>query len=83
MFIFIVFVTDRSGLEDPSKIERLQEPLLEALKHYIRTRRKEAPFTFAKIIMKLTDLRSISVKGKAKLMILSGPSFINNLFTLT
>jgi hypothetical protein len=55
---------DRSGLEDPTKIEQLQEPVLEALKHYVRTRRKDAPHVFAKMIMKLTDLRSISVKGE-------------------
>jgi hypothetical protein len=42
---------DRSGLEDPTKIEQLQEPVLEALKHYVRTRRKDAPHVFAKMII--------------------------------
>ena len=42
----------------------MQEPILEALKHYVRTRRKDQPSIFAKLIMKVTDLRSISVKGK-------------------
>ncbi|XP_063412811.1 retinoic acid receptor beta-like isoform X1 [Mytilus trossulus] len=59
---------DRSGLEDPLKIEHLQEPILEALKHYIRQRRKESPHVFAKMIMKLTDLRSISVKGAERVL---------------
>lgn len=54
---------DHSGLEDPEKVECLQEPILEALKHYIRKRRASQPHSFAKILMKLTDLRSISVKG--------------------
>ena len=56
-------LTDRSGLEDSEKVERLQEPILEALKHYVRKRRPQSPHSFAKMLMKLTDLRSISVKG--------------------
>ncbi|XP_046555477.1 retinoic acid receptor alpha-A-like isoform X2 [Haliotis rubra] len=55
---------DRSGLQDTEKIEQMQEPLLEALKHYTRSRRQEQPHIFAKLLMKLTDLRSISVKGE-------------------
>ena len=57
--------TDRSGLEDPTRIESLQEPVLEALKHYVRSRRKDHPQVFASMLMKLTDLRSISVKGES------------------
>ena len=62
---FLPFFTfkDRSGLEDAEKVERLQEPILEALKHYVRKRRPGSPHSFAKMLMKLTDLRSISVKG--------------------
>ena len=56
-------LADRSGLEDSEKVERLQEPILEALKHYVRKRRPQSPHSFAKMLMKLTDLRSISVKG--------------------
>ena len=55
--------TDRSGLAEPEKVEELQEPILEALKHYVRRRRTGNPHTFAKMLLKLTDLRSISVKG--------------------
>nr|BAN82614.1 retinic acid receptor-like protein [Reishia clavigera] len=54
---------DRSGLTDVKKIEQMQEPVLEALKHYIRSRRPDQPHIFAKMLMKMTDLRSISVKG--------------------
>lgn len=57
-------VLDRSGLEDPERIEQMQEPILQALKHYIRSRRPAQPHIFAKLLMKLTDLRSLSVKGK-------------------
>ncbi|ESO98546.1 hypothetical protein LOTGIDRAFT_142734 [Lottia gigantea] len=59
---------DRSGLKESVKIEQLQEPLLEALKHYVRSRREEQPHVFAKMLMKLTDLRSISVKGAERVL---------------
>ncbi|XP_064598195.1 LOW QUALITY PROTEIN: retinoic acid receptor gamma-like [Liolophura sinensis] len=59
---------DRSGLEDPERIEQMQEPILEALKHYIRSRRPTQPHIFAKLLMKLTDLRSLSVKGAEKVL---------------
>lgn len=41
----------------------LQEPLLEALKIYVRRRRPHKPHMFPKMLMKITDLRSISAKG--------------------
>ncbi|KAH9494969.1 hypothetical protein Btru_020722 [Bulinus truncatus] len=58
---------DRSGLHDTERIEQMQEPLLEALKHYIRSRRPDQKHSFAKMLMKLTDLRSISVKGEKQM----------------
>ena len=45
------------------KVDKLQGPLLEALKIYIRKRRPSKPHMFPKILMKITDLRSISAKG--------------------
>lgn len=59
---------DRSGLEESERVEQMQEPILEALKHYVRTRRKDQPNVFAKILYKLTDLRSISVKGAERVL---------------
>ncbi|KAK2170940.1 hypothetical protein NP493_1124g00027 [Ridgeia piscesae] len=59
---------DRSGLEQPTVVETLQEPLLEALKHYVRQRRMGSPHVFAKLLMKLTDLRSISIKGAERVL---------------
>lgn len=44
----------------------LQEPLLEALKIYVRRRRPHKPHMFPKMLMKITDLRSISAKGMCK-----------------
>ncbi|KAJ0066639.1 hypothetical protein NL108_016473, partial [Boleophthalmus pectinirostris] len=53
---------DRQDLEEPSKVEVLQEPLLEALKVYSRRRRPSMPLMFPKALMKITDLRTISAK---------------------
>lgn len=59
-----VFDKDRQDLKEPSKVEVLQEPLLEALKIYSRKRRPSMPLVFPKALMKITDLRSISAKGE-------------------
>ncbi|XP_033629028.1 retinoic acid receptor beta-like isoform X1 [Asterias rubens] len=59
---------DRSGLENPVQIEKLQEPLLEGLRLYVKKRRPLEPHIFAKILMKITDLRSISVKSAERVL---------------
>lgn len=51
-------------LEEPEKVEKLQEPLLEALKVYARRRRPCQPHMFPRMLMKITDLRGISTKGE-------------------
>lgn len=56
--------SDRQDLEEPSKVDVLQEPLLEALKVYSRKRRPSMPLVFPKALMKITDLRNISAKGQ-------------------
>ncbi|KAJ7985423.1 hypothetical protein DPEC_G00351890 [Dallia pectoralis] len=61
---------DRQDLEEPSKVEVLQEPLLEALKIYSRKRRPSMPLMFPKVLMKITDLRSISAKGAERVVTL-------------
>ncbi|XP_072299770.1 retinoic acid receptor alpha-B-like [Eucyclogobius newberryi] len=61
---------DRQDLEEAEKVDVLQEPLLEALKIYVRRRRPEKPCMFPKILMKITDLRSISVKGAERVITL-------------
>lgn len=55
---------DRQDLEQPDRVDMLQEPLLEALKVYVRKRRPSRPHMFPKMLMKITDLRSISAKGE-------------------
>ncbi|CAL8339365.1 unnamed protein product [Merluccius merluccius] len=54
---------DRMDLEEPHKVDKLQEPLLEALKVYARRRRPNKPHMFPRMLMKVTDLRGISTKG--------------------
>ncbi|XP_072307590.1 retinoic acid receptor gamma-like isoform X1 [Eucyclogobius newberryi] len=54
---------DRQDLEEPQKVDKLQEPLLEALKIYTRRRRPNKPHMFPRMLMKVTDLRGISTKG--------------------
>ncbi|KAI4895334.1 hypothetical protein NFI96_000691 [Prochilodus magdalenae] len=54
---------DRMDLEEPQRVDRLQEPLLEALKIYARRRRPNKPHMFPRMLMKITDLRGISTKG--------------------
>ncbi|KAM9852046.1 retinoic acid receptor beta-like [Aulostomus maculatus] len=61
---------DRQDLKEPSKVEVLQEPLLEALKIYSRRRRPSMPLMFPKALMKITDLRSISAKGAERVVTL-------------
>lgn len=51
-------------LEEPQKVDKLQEPLLEALKIYARRRRPNKPHMFPRMLMKITDLRGISTKGQ-------------------
>ncbi|XP_053554362.1 retinoic acid receptor alpha isoform X3 [Bombina bombina] len=61
---------DRQDLEQPDKVDKLQEPLLEALKVYVRRRRPKKPHMFPKMLMKITDLRSISAKGAERVITL-------------
>ncbi|XP_062388301.1 retinoic acid receptor alpha-B isoform X3 [Sardina pilchardus] len=61
---------DRQDLEQSDKVDVLQEPLLEALKLYVRNRRPHKPHMFPKMLMKITDLRSISAKGAERVITL-------------
>ncbi|XP_061079628.1 retinoic acid receptor alpha-B isoform X2 [Conger conger] len=61
---------DRQDLEQSEKVDVLQEPLLEALKMYVRRRRPHKPHMFPKMLMKITDLRSISAKGAERVITL-------------
>lgn len=64
ILIVTCFSVDRMDLEEPERVDRLQEPLLEALKIYARRRRPNKPHMFPRMLMKITDLRGISTKGQ-------------------
>lgn len=59
----VLVLIDRMDLEEPEKVDKLQEPLLEALRLYARRRRPSQPYMFPRMLMKITDLRGISTKG--------------------
>lgn len=61
--VCLVGQVDRMDLEEPHRVDQLQEPLLEALKIYARRRRPNKPHMFPRMLMKVTDLRGISTKG--------------------
>ncbi|XP_027763125.1 retinoic acid receptor gamma-A-like [Empidonax traillii] len=61
---------DRMELEQPRRVERLQEPLLEALRVYARRRRPRQPQRFPRMLLKITDLRGISTKGAERALTL-------------
>ncbi|XP_066497738.1 retinoic acid receptor alpha-B-like [Hoplias malabaricus] len=61
---------DRQDLEESDKVDILQEPFLEAFKIYVRKRRPHKPHMFPKMLMKITDLRSISAKGAERVITL-------------
>lgn len=42
----LLFDLDRTGLERPEMAEQKQEPILEAFKHYVRTRRPTSPLRY-------------------------------------
>uniref|UniRef100_A0A8C6TEN9 Retinoic acid receptor gamma n=1 Tax=Neogobius melanostomus TaxID=47308 RepID=A0A8C6TEN9_9GOBI len=56
---------DRMDLEEPEKVDKLQEPLLEALKIYARRRRPNKPHMFPRMLMKVTDLRESTIDIRA------------------
>lgn len=57
---------DRPDLEEPDKVEALQDSLVDGLRYYARKRRPENTHIFPKLLMKLSDLRSISLKGSSR-----------------
>lgn len=56
-------------------MDKLQEPLLEALKIYARRRRPNKPHMFPRMLMKITDLRGISTKGQYIYLFLTDSPF--------
>lgn len=82
----IYLFSDRSGLKEPEAVEKLQDEILGAFKRYIAEKRPHQPVHWAKILMKVTDLRTISTRHAERVLCIrldhSGdvPSHLLNLF---
>ena len=61
-----VIIKDHQDLEDVETIAKIQEPLLRALRIYSRNRRPKGPVIYPKLLMKMYDLRNISMRGSLK-----------------
>ena len=58
--LFLSHLTDRGGLKDAHTVETLQEKFLECLRREISRREERNHHLFAKLLMKMPLLRSIS-----------------------
>ncbi|XP_064597885.1 thyroid hormone receptor beta-like [Liolophura sinensis] len=58
----LLMQSDRSGLQEPGAVEKIQDAILGAYKRYIAEKRPLQPVHWAKILMKVTDLRTISTR---------------------
>ena len=65
-YLMSVIIKDHQDLEDVETIAKIQEPLLRALRIYSRNRRPKGPVIYPKLLMKLYDLRNISMRGSLK-----------------
>ncbi|CAG2233551.1 NR1A2 [Mytilus edulis] len=82
----LLMQSDRSGLKEPEAVEKLQDEILGAFKRYVAEKRPHQPVHWAKILMKVTDLRTISTRHAERVLCIrldhSGdvPSHLLNLF---
>lgn len=65
---YTFYVLDRSGLTEPEAVEKMQDAILGAYKRYIAEKRPEQPVHWAKILMKVTDLRTISTRHAERVL---------------
>ncbi|XP_022102175.1 thyroid hormone receptor beta-A-like [Acanthaster planci] len=64
----LLIAGDRPGLKDTKSVEMLQDTLLTAFQHFINETRPKTPVHWAKILMKITDLRTISARHAERLL---------------
>lgn len=64
----LLMQSDRTGLKEPEAVERRQDAILGAYKRYIAERRPQQPVHWAKILMKVTDLRTISTRHAERVL---------------
>ncbi|NP_001161669.1 thyroid hormone receptor [Saccoglossus kowalevskii] len=78
----LLVAADRPGLNNSRAVEQLQDTILNAFQHYIAETRPKTPVHWAKILMKITDLRTISARHAERIMCikLDSPEDIPPLF---
>ncbi|XP_050419412.2 thyroid hormone receptor beta [Patella vulgata] len=64
----LLMQSDRSGLKNAEVVERLQDAILGAFKRYITNKRPNQPVHWAKVLMKVTDLRTISTRHAERVL---------------
>ncbi|XP_020015610.1 oxysterols receptor LXR-beta [Castor canadensis] len=55
-----IFSADRPNVQEPSRVEELQQPYVEALLSYTRIKRPQDQLRFPRMLMKLVSLRTLS-----------------------
>nr|KAF6411169.1 nuclear receptor subfamily 1 group H member 2 [Rousettus aegyptiacus] len=55
-----IFSADRPNVQEPSRVEALQQPYVEALLSYTRIKRPQDRLRFPRMLMKLVSLRTLS-----------------------
>ena len=64
----VALFSDRSGLNEPDSVEKIQDAILGAFKRYVSENRPHQPLHWAKILMKVTDLRTISTRHAERVL---------------
>ncbi|XP_060076185.1 thyroid hormone receptor beta-like [Ylistrum balloti] len=64
----LLMQSDRSGLKEADAVEKLQDDVLGAFKRYVAVKRPLQPVHWAKILMKVTDLRTISTRHAERVL---------------
>ncbi|XP_037119350.1 thyroid hormone receptor beta isoform X2 [Syngnathus acus] len=66
----ILLSSDRPGLSSVKRIERCQEEFLLALEHYINYRKHKVAHLWPKLLMKVTDLRTIGACHASRFLLM-------------
>ena len=69
----LFYVSERHGLEEPKKVERLQNRIISALKDHVTYNpdaQKKGQQYFSRILDRLPTLRSLSVQGLQRIFYL-------------
>lgn len=64
----LCYTSDRSGVKEPDNVEKIQDAILGAFKRYVSENRPHQPLHWAKILMKVTDLRTISTRHAERVL---------------